>query len=91
MLFTLEMLKSFLGTISLMALLAVGYGVVVRAFRRPAMVQVTLGALFGGAAVLAMLDPAHLSDGVIVDLRSVPVTLAGAFLVLQLHLAPSCA
>ena len=81
MLFTFEVVKDLLSTIALMALLlAVGYGLVMRAFTRVLVAQMVLGALFGGAAIVAMLDPLHLTDGVIVDLRNVPVVLAGAFL-----------
>lgn len=80
MLFTFEVLRTFMGTIALMALLALGYGTVTRAFTRAATAQAVLGALFRSAALLAMFEPLHLAQGVIVDLRTVPVTLAGAFL-----------
>jgi diguanylate cyclase len=79
MLLTLHALKDLLGTITLMALLAVAYGIILRTMPRRA-AQASLGALFGGVAILAMLDPVQVAKGVIVDLRNVPVVLAGAFL-----------
>ena len=73
-------LKDMMGTVALLALLAVAYGSVMRAFVRPALAQAVLGTLFGGAAVLSMLDPIVVAPGVILDLRIVPVILSAAFL-----------
>ncbi len=79
-LLTLDVLRALVGTVAVMALLAVAYGVAMRAFARPAAAQVTLGLLFGAAAVLAALDPIQVTGGGAVDLRFVPVLLAGVFL-----------
>lgn len=79
MLLTPHVLKDLLGTMALMALLAVAYGSLLRAMRQ-AEAQLVLGVLFGGAAVIAMLDPIQVAEGVIIDLRNVPVVLAGAYL-----------
>jgi diguanylate cyclase len=80
MLLTPDALRDLLGTVALMALLAVAYGTVMRALARPAAAQVALGALFGGAAALSTLHPIHVADGAVVDLHVVPLVLAGAFL-----------
>jgi diguanylate cyclase len=83
MLSTVLALKDVLYTVvALMALLAVAYGTFIRArsLERTPGAQMILGTLFGGAAVLAMHDPLRVAEGVIVDLRNVPVVLAAAFL-----------
>lgn len=83
MLSTTFALKDVLYTIvALMALLAVAYGTMirVRGFEKTPVAQAVVGALFGAAAVLAMYDPLRVAEGVIVDLRNVPMVLAGAFL-----------
>jgi diguanylate cyclase (GGDEF)-like protein len=80
MLLTFDVLRDLVGTIAVMALLAVAYGTAMRALARPFVAQAVLGALFGGAAALSALAPIQVADGVAVDLRLVPVLLAGAFL-----------
>ncbi|TNC74120.1 diguanylate cyclase domain-containing protein [Rubellimicrobium roseum] len=73
-------LKDISGSIALIALLAVAYGSVLRRFGGSAGSRAALGVLFGLAAMLAMQDPILVAEGVFVDLRHLPVTLAGAFL-----------
>lgn len=80
MLLAAEALKDLLGTIALMALLAIAYGTIMRASMRAWLGRSLLGALFGGAAILGMHGPIHVAEGVIGNLRNVPVVLAGAFL-----------
>ncbi|EYD74592.1 hypothetical protein Rumeso_03888 [Rubellimicrobium mesophilum DSM 19309] len=72
--------RELAGSIALMALLAVAYGAVVRAGHSLVRVRVLLGFLFGGAAILAMLDRIPIEEGIFVDLRQLPVALAGGFL-----------
>lgn len=71
----LPVLNGLLGTV---ALLATACGIVLRAMSRRA-ADATLGALLGGSAAPATLDPVQAAEGVIVDLRKVSVVLAGAF------------
>jgi diguanylate cyclase len=80
MLVTAMSLKAMLSTIALMAMLAVVFGSVMRRVGNALLAQALLGALFGGAAVLAVHDPLQVAPGIIVDLRGVPVALAGGFL-----------
>ena len=80
MLFTTEVFKDLLGTIAIMALLAVAYGTIMRTSVNAWLGQSLMGALFGGAAIMSMHDSIHIAEGVIGDLRSVPIVLAGAFL-----------
>ena len=63
-----------------MALLAIAYGTIMRGSVSAWLGRSFTGVLFGGAAILSMNDPIHVAEGVIGDLRSVPVVLAGAFL-----------
>lgn len=81
MLHTYHALADMLGSaIAFMALLAVAYGLTIRRFPWTRSVRMLLGALFGAAAALAMVDPLSVTEGVLVDLRHVPLVLAGAFL-----------
>lgn len=73
-------LQDLAGTVALMALLSVAYGAVIRTDPQRWLGRSVLGALFGLAAILAMNDPVVVAPGVIVDLRTLPVALAGAFL-----------
>ena len=67
-------------TIALLALLSVAYGEVLRRLPSPVAGRLILGALFGAAAVVAMLDSFQIVPGMFVDLRALPVAFAGAFL-----------
>ncbi|TNC48335.1 diguanylate cyclase [Rubellimicrobium rubrum] len=73
-------IQDFLGTIAIIALVAVAYGVIRKACRRPWLAQVIVGAVFGAVSIQAMFDPVVIADGVFMDMRNVPVVLAGAFL-----------
>jgi diguanylate cyclase len=76
-------LKDLFGTIALIALLSVAYGTIMRLSPRRWLGRGLLGFTFGAAAVLAMFDHMEIAPGVIVDLRNLPVALAGAFLGLE--------
>lgn len=80
MLTSLADLTDLFESMAVLALLAPAYGVLMRGCARPWIAQLALGALFGGAAIWAMSDPLHIAEGVFIDLRNVPLTLAGAFL-----------
>lgn len=62
------------------ALLAEAFGVVRRKFAGSAFAPVALGVVFGLMALVQMFNPIAPFDGMIVDLRNIPVVLAGAFL-----------
>ncbi len=72
-------LFDFIDTLGVLALLSVAYGVVLRRCPSRLPAQLALGALFGVGSIVAMLDPIRFADGVIVDLRHLPVAFAGAF------------
>ncbi|WP_210529422.1 GGDEF domain-containing protein [Rubellimicrobium arenae] len=76
----MDTLKDLSGTMALLALLAVVYGVTLRRFGPARGARVALGVVFGAAAILAMGDRIPVTEGVFVDLRNLPVALAGAFL-----------
>ncbi len=78
--FSIEVGKALLGSIGLLATLAVAYGVGMRLAPRAWQGRVLLGAVFGGACLLTMLDNVSLPHGPSLDLRNLPIALAGAFL-----------
>ncbi|WP_198598390.1 GGDEF domain-containing protein [Mangrovicella endophytica] len=65
--------------LGIMALVAVCYGCVERLPLHLVPKRLLEGLIFGGGAVAAMLSPALLWEGVIIDARSVIVGMAGAF------------
>ncbi|ABD53389.1 LytS/YhcK type 5TM receptor domain-containing protein [Jannaschia sp. CCS1] len=62
------------------ALLAESYGAVRRRMVGTNLAPVVLGVLFGLMALLQMFNPVEPYDGLIIDMRNVPIALAGAFL-----------
>ncbi|WP_116598969.1 LytS/YhcK type 5TM receptor domain-containing protein [Primorskyibacter marinus] len=70
----------FAGPIGLLCVLIVGVGEIRRWLSSPQQAQYVLGAIFGLVAVIEMEMPISPFEGVIIDLRIVPVILAGAFL-----------
>lgn len=62
------------------AILAESYGFVRRKMAGTNLAPVVLGILFGLMALVQMFNPVAPFDGVILDMRNVPVALAGAFL-----------
>ncbi|MFP7570292.1 LytS/YhcK type 5TM receptor domain-containing protein [Marivita sp. S2033] len=69
-----------IAALGLIVALAFAYARLRRLSRFPRIGQLALGASFGLVAVLEMYHPIQPFDGMIVDLRNVPVALAGAFL-----------
>lgn len=63
----------------LMALLALSFGMIERSISQFHARSIVLGCVFGLGAILAMLEPVHLTDGVIFDARAIIVGLAAAF------------
>ncbi len=62
------------------ALLAESYGIVRRRFVRNGIAPIVLGTLFGIMSLVQMHNPVEPYEGLIIDLRNIPVALAGAFL-----------
>jgi hypothetical protein len=73
----------FLGALALIGMLSVSYGLLGRTAATSRWRPVLLGALFGLVAAAGMFQPLSPVEGVIVDMRCVPVALAGAFLGLR--------
>ena len=69
-------------TLGLLASLVCSYGALRRRLPGTVLAPQVLGFAFGGVAVLAMI-PRHATAEVIVDIRVVPIVLAGAFLGLR--------
>ncbi len=66
-------------SVGLLTLVSVVYATVLRRLSPwPWIRQIALGLLFGGAGILAMLDPVHIAPGVVADARTVMVSLAAA-------------
>ncbi|WP_168199110.1 GGDEF domain-containing protein [Pseudorhodobacter turbinis] len=63
----------------IMALLAISYGVIERSRIRPFWRSIFHGMFFGAGAILVMLKPIQLGEGVIIDARAIIVGIAAAF------------
>jgi diguanylate cyclase len=68
-----------LGQAIIAAMLASSYGIVLRHIHNPIVSAATLGGLFGAVAVLCMVLPIEVADGVIVDLRNLFIGLSFAY------------
>ena len=71
------------GTLSLLGLVATGYGLIARTVSDHAQLQLCAGAVFGAIALCFIAIPLRVADGVNLDPRAVPVALAAAFLGLR--------
>jgi len=68
------------GTVGLLAVMVLAYSAALTRTRAGSLArQLALGVLFGLGTILAMLFPAEISPGVLADVRSVPLALAGPF------------
>ena len=70
----------FGASLALLGMLALAYRTVRRRMPGVRLAPTLLGVLFGGVAVLQMHAPIMPQPGLLIDLRNVPVILAGAFL-----------
>lgn len=77
---SLPFMIDFVQALALVAGLSWGYGLFRRHIARPGWAPLVLGVLFGCVAVLEMNTPLEPVPGLIIDLRAVPIVLAGAFL-----------
>ena len=80
MLFDATTLSQIVAPLAMLFLLAFGYGRLRRLLPGTALAPVLLGALFGGVSIVQMNLPIEPTPGLIIDLRNIPILLAGAFL-----------
>ncbi|WP_138933840.1 LytS/YhcK type 5TM receptor domain-containing protein [Roseovarius arcticus] len=73
------LLPEIIGSLAVVALLASAFGAI-RSWLHDARAQLALGLAFGLVAMFQMNAPIEMVPGVILDMRNVPVALAGAFL-----------
>lgn len=73
-----ELALLLLHNVGLLAFVAVAYGLVL-AYLKFIPRQIRIGFVCGAGAIVAMLDPAEVSPGVLVDSRTTLVALAGLF------------
>lgn len=69
----------FFQGLGLLAILAIGYGIIARLEWPVAARTILIGFWFGGGAILAMAAPAQLAPGLILDVRSIIIGIAAAF------------
>lgn len=74
-----ELLLALTHSVSLLALMAIAFGVVERQLWPRALRSVAHGIVFGCGAMLAMMAPTHIGAGVIVDSRALIIGFAAAF------------
>ncbi|KQX35746.1 hypothetical protein ASD04_13305 [Devosia sp. Root436] len=74
-----ELLLALIHGVSLLALLAIAFGAVERQLWHPILRSLIHGVIFGIGAVVAMMAPAHIGQGVMVDSRALIVGFAAAF------------
>lgn len=73
------LLPEIIGSLAVVALLASAFGAI-RSWLHDTRAQLALGLAFGLVAMFQMNAPIEMVPGVILDMRNVPVALAGAFL-----------
>lgn len=69
-----------IAAVAITALLADVYGMVRRRYIGSALAPYLLGVMFGLIALVQMFNPLEPFEGLIIDMRNIPVALAGAFL-----------
>jgi len=80
MIHTFADVADFAASLALIFVLALAYGALHRRMPEVISPQFVLGTLFGIIACLEMQRPLQPFDGVLIDMRNVPIALAGAFL-----------
>lgn len=75
----IDIIVAMVQGLGLLCILAIAFGTWTRAHLSPNAKSILAGFAFGTAAVLAMLSPAELRPGVIVDLRTVLVAASAVF------------
>lgn len=79
----LKTLPDYLGSLALLAVLALAYGHLHRNLVRPKLGHGVLGLCFGLAAMAEMHMPIEPMPGLIIDMRNAPIILCAAFLGLR--------
>jgi diguanylate cyclase len=74
-----DLVLALIHGIGLLALMAIAFGMVERMGWPRAVRSVTQGAIFGLGAIIAMMAPAHVGSGVMVDARAIIIGFAAAF------------
>ena len=78
--FIQELIIALIHGISLLALMAIAFGQVERQQHWPSVLRSVLqGLIFGSGAIFAMMAPARIGDGFMVDARALIVAFAAAF------------
>ncbi|MDD9716901.1 LytS/YhcK type 5TM receptor domain-containing protein [Dinoroseobacter sp. PD6] len=80
MIYTLTNLIDLAASLGLIFVLGFAYSRVKRMMRHPRGSEAFLGAIFGLSAITQMLRPFEPMEGLLIDLRNIPIALAGAFL-----------
>lgn len=75
-----ETLIDLSGSLPILAMLAVAYGALYRVLPDKRLFEPSMGTLFGLVALVQMYSPIQPVPGLLIDMRNVPVILAGAFL-----------
>ena len=74
-----ELIIALIHGVSLLALLAICFGQIERQYWPRAARSVVQGLIFGCGAIIAMMAPARIGDGLMVDSRALIVAFAAAF------------
>ena len=74
-----ELFLALIHGVSLLALMAIAFGAVERQPLPQLLRSVTQGMIFGAGAIVAMMAPARIGDGIMVDSRALIVGFAAAF------------
>ncbi|MEJ6395714.1 LytS/YhcK type 5TM receptor domain-containing protein [Gymnodinialimonas sp. 2305UL16-5] len=77
---TFSAILDFVASLAVLALLAESYGALRRRLAGRRLAPLVIGSLFGLMAALQMMNPLSPVEGLIIDMRAIPIALAGAFL-----------
>lgn len=83
MTYDFRVLFDLAGSLAILGMLAVAFGTIRRSLPNPTTAGALLGLLFGLVAIVQMKTPFQPYEGLLVDMRNVPIVLAGAFLGLR--------
>lgn len=78
--FNIETFIDLSGSLAILAMLAVAYGALHRVLPAKHLFDPVMGVLFGLVALVQMHSPIEPVPGLLIDMRNIPVILAGAFL-----------
>ncbi|WP_332692324.1 GGDEF domain-containing protein [Devosia sp.] len=77
--FIQELFLALVHAISLLALMAIAFGIVERQLWHRAVRSLVQGVIFGSGAIVAIMTPARIGEGAVVDSRALIVGFAAAF------------